>query len=269
MAEPTLNLAYKNLMGEVGFFLGYGRGALLGDVAWNAQQQLAIDSVVASGLRQFYYPPVAPGMTAPMNWSFLKPLMSLDLPAGAQTAQLPFDFGGVEGEMTILAPQNTTWFTIKICDEGQIRQEYSRFPNMTGRPLRAGVEQGKRPISDRSQTQLIFFFPTADTDYTIQCQYYVNPDYLSGALPYAYGGPQHAETLLESCLAIAEQRLDDRAEVHSQKWMERLTASIGQDIRNKAQNLGYNQDRSDAGSLVARQPWWHYGDSILFNGVQY
>lgn len=269
MAESSLNLAYKQLMGEVGFFLGYGRGALLGDVAWNSNQQATIDSTIASGLRQFYYPPVAGGQQSPPSWSFLKPIATVTLSTGENEVPLPFDFGGIEGEITILGPNNTTWFPIKVCNEGQIRVDFSRFPNMTGRPLRASIQQGLRPGALQSQTQTLFYFPTADTDYTVQFQYYINPDYLSGALPYAYGGPQHAETILESCLAIAEQRLDDRVSVHTQKFGERLVASIAMDNKNKAQNLGYNEDRSDASGLASRQAWWHYGDTILFNGVQY
>lgn len=268
MAEPSLNLAYKQLMGETGAFLGYGRGALLGDVAWTKGQQAAIDSCVASGLRNFYYPTAVEGK-APPSWSFLKPLLTLVFRVGQNSVKLPFDFGGIEGEITILGPNNTSWFPIKICNEEKIREEFSRFPNMTGRPLKAAIQQASRPTGEQSSTQELFYFPTADTSYTIQCQYYVNPDYLSGAFPYAYGGPQHAETVLESCLAIAEQRLDDQATIHTGKFKERLVASIAMDNKNKAQNLGYNADRSDASYLANRVAWWHYGDTILFNGVQY
>ena len=52
------------------------------------------------------------------------------------------------------------------------------------------------------------------------------PDYLSTPFPYAYGGAEHAETILESCLAVAELRLDDMAGPHNQQFMARLAASI-------------------------------------------
>lgn len=269
--ESSLNLAYNNLTGEVGFFLGYGRGVLNGDVAWNGNQQKTIDSIVASGMRQFYYPPVVEGMS--INWSFLKPTATFTLTVSADSLLLPDDFGGIEGQITILGPNNTTWWPIDICNEGQIRASYSAFPSMTGRPLKASIRPRKGTDSQQSQRFDLFYFPTADTAYTIQFQYYINPDYLSGALPYAYGGPPHAETLLESCLAIAEQRLDDKspqdpASTHSVKWMERLTASAVYDNKMKAQRLGYNGDNSDC---QYPEGWRrnHYGDTILFNGIQY
>ncbi len=263
--EPSLNLAYNALMGETGMYLGYGRGAQNGDVAWNANQQKTIDSIVASGLRNFYYPSAPQGMT--INWSFLKPTVTLTLTVAANTLALPDDFGGIEGQITLLAPNNTTWFPIDICNEGQIRVNFSAYPVISGRPLKAAVQPIKGTGSLQSQRFQLFYFPAADTAYVIQFQYYVNPDYLSGAFPYAYGGPPHAETLLESCLAIAEQRLDDMASVHSQKFQERLIASAMYDNKFKAQILGQNGDNSDYGG------WWpwrnHYCDQIKFNGVFY
>lgn len=263
--EPSLNLAYNSLMGEVGFFLGYGRGAQNGDVAWNNNQQKTIDSVVASGLRNFYYPMAPNGTT--INWSFLKPTATFTLTVGDNTLPLPDDFGGIEGEITILGPNDTTWFPIQICNEGQIRANFSAYPVITGRPLKAAVQPIKGTGAVQSQRFRLFYFPTADTAYNIQFQYYVNPDYLTGAFPYAYGGPPHAETLLESCLAVAEQRLDDMAGVHSQKFQERLLASAIYDNKMKSQDLGYNGDNSDSIGY-----WWvrnHYDDYIKFNGVLY
>lgn len=263
--EPSLNIAYNALAGEVGYFLGWGRGAALGDILWTSNQQKAIDSFVSSGMRRFYYPEAPQGMT--INWSFLKPTATFTLVVGANVFQLPDDFGGIEGQVTILGPNDTTWFPIEICNEGQIRVNFSAFPVITGRPLKAAVQPIKGTAASQSQRFQFFYFPTADTAYTIQFQYYINPDYLSGAFPYAYGGPPHAETLIEACLAAAEEKGDDRSEVHAAAFQRRLVASAMYDNKMKAQNLGYNGDNSDCLGY-----WWrrnHYDDQILFNGQLY
>jgi hypothetical protein len=269
MSEPSLNTAYNELQAEVGFFLGFGRGPNYGDIAWTAQQQQAIDSCVKSGLRAFYYPPIAEGQAEPYAWSFMRPTATMTLYVNTNTILLPDDFGGFEGRITILGVQNQTWWPLDLVNEGIVRAKYSEFPEMISRPLLASLQPLKGTGAQQAQRFQLFIFPTADQTYTIQFQYYVNPDYLSGALPFAYGGPQHAETILESCLAIAESRLDDMDGVHAERFAARLPASIAMDKRSKEQHLGYNSDDSDNRDLVRRRMWNHYDDTILINGQQY
>src|ERR1700723_2836024 len=110
--EPSLNIAYNALMGEVGYFLGWGRGAQNGDMAWNPQQQKTIDTFVASGMRRFYYPAAPQGMN--INWSFLKPTATFTLVVGQNVFQLPDDFGGIEGQITLLGPNDRPWFPMGL-----------------------------------------------------------------------------------------------------------------------------------------------------------
>src|SRR5438552_16657040 len=101
MAEPTLSLAIDDLRGEVGFFLGFGRGAPKGDATWTTQQLATIDSAVASGLRQFYFPPPVEGQASSYDWSFLKPIVTLAVASQTRTTPLPDDFGGLEGRINL------------------------------------------------------------------------------------------------------------------------------------------------------------------------
>ena len=64
---------------------------------------------------------------------------------------------------------------------------------------------------------------------------------------YGLGGVPHSETLLASCLDIAELRDDDTLGTHSAKFIQRLAASVAQDRANGPTELGYNAD-SSAGS---------------------
>lgn len=241
----------------------------MGDPAWTGQQQSVIDSCVASGLRRFYFPDPIPGMDSPPDWSFLKPTATLALLNNTSTLPLPDDFGGFEGRITILGVQNQTWWPIDLVNEGLIREKFSQFPAMVSRPLMAAIQPLKNATTVQSQRSQLFFFPTSDNDYTIQFQYYLNPDFLTGAFPYAYGGAQHAETILESCLAVAEERIDNNVGEHAQRFATRLMASIGMDRKSKAQTLGLNDDRSDLRQDQRRWPWQHYSDSIFVGGHLY
>src|SRR5436190_13671644 len=97
--ESTLSLTLNDLSAEVGRFLGYGRGAAFQDAAWTKDQQAAIDSCVASGLRQFYFPPAVPPEISSYDWSFLKPVCTATFTQGASVVALPDDFGGFEGDI--------------------------------------------------------------------------------------------------------------------------------------------------------------------------
>lgn len=265
--ESTLQLKFSDFTGQVGLFLGYGMGSANGDTAWNTQTTNIINGIVASGIRQFYFPPAPEGEGSSYDWSFLKPVALIDFPLGSKIALLPDDFGGFEGEITLSSNQSQVWWPIKLVGIGQINKEYSALPAATGRPLLACLEPLKGTSINKSQRFQLVLWPLADQDYTLQFQYYLLPDMLTGNAPYCYGGAAHAETILESCLAIAEQRLDDASSVHSMKFNERLVASISIDRKSKPQNLGRNMDRSDR--RFWGRDWQHYQSRILVNGQQY
>lgn len=235
MAESTLTAAFKDLTGDVGFFLGHGRGADNGETAWTTSEQAAVDRCVKGGLRNFYF--------CGYDWSFLRPVATLTLASGAQTLPLPDDFGGIEGQLTVSVSGSSGFFPIPVT--GDVRRHYALNPSATGCPEMACIDPLKTTTGTQGQRFQLFVYPEADQAYTLEFGYYINPDYLNGAFPYAYGGPQHAETLLESCLAVAEKLLDDAMSVHAFEFDKRLAVSMDIDRRQKPQKLGYNGDRSD------------------------
>ncbi len=264
--ESTLSIVWQELQARVGGFLGWGRGAVYGDTAWSNTQQFELDGIVASGLRQFYYPPPIEGELHSYNWSFLAPVATFTLASGDSTLQLPDDFGGFEGNVTLLSTGTAVvpW-EIQWTNEGAIRQAFSVSPSATGPPRLAAEPLPKKGTThDAGQRFLMEVYPIADRQYNLQAKYYVNPDYLTGSFPYPYGAAQHSETIMESCLALAEQRLDDQSMVHSQKFHERLLASISIDRRLKPMRLGPNRDHSD--DMDNRvNPHWYAGPST-YNG---
>lgn len=261
--ESSLSAQFKDLKADVGFFIGFGRGADFGETAFTALQLNSLDRCIKGGMRNFYH--------CGYPWSFLKPVIQCTLLSGKATMVLPEDYQSTEGSLTVsdAGSAGTAWGDLPLMPVGTVYQAIARQPQTTGRPQICCEEPIKGTAADKGQRFQFHFWPTADQDYTLQFQYYLSPDYLSGAFPYCYGGPQHAETLLESCLAVAEKLLDDAATVHALEFEKRLAASQQIDARNKPRKIGYNGDRSDMLSSTDRDRYWRSWSPITQNGILY
>ena len=96
--------------------------------------------------------------------------------------------------------------------------------------------------------------------FEVQFRYRSNPYNLSPSKPYPLGGQPHAETLIASCLAAAELKLNDEQGPHYADFIEKLRSSVSIDRRMNLHTLGYNGD----GSCEAQ---YERGQTVLFNGV--
>jgi hypothetical protein len=270
--ESTLSVQYNQLTASNGTFLGWGRGAANNDSAWDTDQQTAIDMTVSSGLRLFYWPPIIQGMTAAYRWSFMRPNAQFDLPVNSCEAALPDDFGGLESRVSVVTvPPTIQPWRIEMRAAAQIRQMFSFTPQKFGPPQFVAIENLRGTGPQQSNRSRLLVFPLADQQYTLQAQYFIAPDYFSGAFPYAYGGPQHAQTQIEACLAYAEVYLDDvplQNAVHYGSFLECLKTSISLDRNMKAQALGPNVDRSDDRWQVDR-PWNLPSGRSTYNGMSF
>lgn len=268
MPEPTLASRWEEFQAEVGENLGWSKGVKYGERPWNRDKLNRINSCVKSGLRRFYYPPVIEGRSAAYAWSFLKPVAQIAFPASSQWVYLPDDFGQPEGKLTVSSSVTQTVWAIDLVGIGTINHYYQVTPTTVGRPLIAAVTPTRGTHPTTGQQWQLWIYPITDQAYTFNLQYYINPNYLTGDLPYAYGGPEHHETILESCLSIAEERLDDMPQgtgPHYTAFMERLKASISMDQRLKPQMLGQNLDRSDWDGRWDRQ-LLHWLNTVTYNG---
>ena len=155
---------------------------------------------------------------------------------------LPENFSGIEGDLTYQPSVSSD--TVIVVSESKIRSLRQQTPK-DGNPVYAGI----RALSTDGtslQKHEIMFWPRPDSDLELEYKYYLLPQALTVDNPYPYGAKTHGETILQSCLAIAEQRLDDKADIHWQRFMERLAASIQYEQRtSRYQIIGYNGDNSD------------------------
>lgn len=88
--------------------------------------------------------------------------------------------------------------------------------------------------------------PIPGADYTMHYRYRINPDRMDAADDRPFGGPLHAQALLECVLAVAEERKNDGQTDHQDRARQLLAVAIDLDSRNKPRNLGSTDDAGPA-----------------------
>ena len=258
MAESTLSLGYPDFVREVALLLGYSQTA----GSRTATQTAEIDRLIQSGVRQFYHPPIVPGEAAPHEWSFLTPVKTLVTAADDYDYLLDDDFGGIIGPMTFGVTEG--YVPVRVIGEGRIRFLRMRG-TVTGKPKFVAIRPRESNMATGQRFEALFWpTPNAIFNLTYKCNALQNK--ISVSYPYPLGGMAHGETVMESCLAIAEERMDDVGEgTHKAKFLERLAASVSIDRKaNSPEYFGYNADRSgiDQGNLPKH-------DYVTYDGTLY
>lgn len=257
--ESSLALKKSDYEVEVADFRGFGRVA----ADWTEEMVSHIASDVKSGVANFYFPDLGGQV---YEWSFLTPDASLTLESGASDLDLPDDFNGFSDRFLFVSTADE--YGRKVPLAWGVRRKLAAAPERTGHPECAEVEVVRGTTPTEGTRYRLLVYPQADQAYTLRGRYSLSPHALSGARPHVYGGVAHHQTVLESCLAVAEQRRDDVIGIHTALFKDRLRASIAQDRRMKPKDLGYNADRSDGASpYYSRRGrpgrWW---DDVTIDG---
>jgi len=241
MGESDLTAAYDDLRKDVGYHLGYTRDPTV----WNSRQSDNVAAVLKAGLRQFYY--------CGYPWSFLKtPTRAVTLHEGQNVANLPADYGSCEGPVTVSVDGQSSFYRQLLLGTTQdVYLREKRMPDTPGSPeiLCEEIVPGTPSVLGSTRSRF-HVWPSADATYTLTFPMSILPAALSGTLPFAYGGAQHSQTLLQSCKAAAERDIDsigpqDPRAIHQPEFAKMLEQSKMIDRRNKAQTVGPMWDRSD------------------------
>ena len=225
----------------------------------NTSQRRQVDSSLSRGLRQFYYPePVGNDRTA-HQWSFLKPSVAFVTVADENRYTLPLDFGGILGDLQYETTTSTNLRStpIRVTSMHEINEAERRLDwQGTGIPHLVAIEPreliGLTTASTRYNLRL---YPTPTSVYSIRMQYNAlgphdsdDGDTLDSTNRYMVGSAQHAETIICSCLAIAEQMADSRNRNTRQQeqYLRRLKASVALDrIATTPETVGVMTDPSN------------------------
>ena len=243
---------YQWLQQEVGLYLIENSNP----DTFTTSEDKSIDSIIQRGLKQFYFPPTMEGQNRPHKWSFLCPTTSIPLGDGTFRYTLPEDFGQILGEFTWPADSSSEGTSrIPIIQVERLLQILAAEP-ATGSPKWAAV----RPIAAElisSQKWEVLFYPQPDASVNsvnLSYKYLKVPAAMSGENLYPAGGDIHAETLLASCLSIAEIQKAGQMGAYSQLFMSRLSSSVQLD----AQAMGITEDEtySDVEPVFGTFQWF-------------
>ncbi len=239
MAESTATQQLTDFQNSLCTYLGWDDPTNL-----PAKQTGLLAMIVKEGYARVVRPSV--DGCGPYEWSFLRPIVTMTLPVGANTLAMPDDYDGMEGRVTLAATVSQVFAPISVVGEGTIREKYSLLPTFTGRPLLVAEVPLKDMGQQKGQRFQLYFFPIADAAYQVQFTHRILESALTTTNPFVYGGTSISDLMMSACLAVAELRLDNmKGGPNDQEFQERLKAAIMSDQRHKPQSIGYNADRSD------------------------
>jgi hypothetical protein len=194
------------------------------------------------------------------------------------TYALPASFAGIEGTISYDSffgtdPQRSD-MTIEVTDIIRLRDKFQYLDDRDDKPLAAAVfTTGAGAASTTSGTGYrMQIYPIPDAIYRLRYQMINEPDSITGS-EIPLGGQLHTETILASCLSIAEQVIiPNSPHRYREHYLARLRASVELDRQAyTTENLGYNGDPSDHKftdanfKRILRRP----DVSVTVNGTQY
>lgn len=256
MSDSALSLTLGELRSEVARYLQFGRG--YNDLA--GREKADVDSCIRRGVRQFLSPPPVDGSSESHTWSWLRPEGTLVTVASTVSYDLPVNFGGIIGPFAYQSSSDGSIRPIEVTSVSSLNARKQMDTITTGRPELAAILPKVDSSGDpaRPSSFEVTLFPTPDSAYTLKYQYVATiTDFTDrGNDAHVPGGQMHAETLIASCLSIAESLTTDQPGRYMSLFVQRLQASVSSDRRlNTAANLGQNLDRSDGIFRVRRSSY--------------
>lgn len=251
-AGSSLALGYPDLLAAVARFLGYAPSSL------SASQSAEVDGYVQSGLRQFYYPPATPNTEAGYRWSFLDQSVQVLTSPGVAAYTVPSVVGRV---IDPPAFAGEAWPSLPLVGEAVVATRAANDPH-PGRPRLCCIRHAPR-FGASGQAVELALWPVPDAAYALAFRCEPDCSQLSPENPLPLGGPKHSELLLESCLSVAEQRANDEAGLHTERFAALLASSVAEDRKMSAGVFGPMSPLRDA--PFGRR---HHGMRISYNGVE-
>ena len=252
MAESTLSIKWSDIADSLSRYLGYGRRYY--DVSV-ALKQDDVFECAKSGYRQFLHRALIQDEKVPHDWSFLRLIVTTATERGTISVTLDSGFGGIIDGTIVLSGSGPTTEPrpLQLISANSLQEMQYAEATVIGTPnggipkYAAVVTLAQSPTTESAPSEL-WLYPTPDADYQIEVRHniLVNAptanDLLGvdggGTDGYPIGGMVHGETILASCLAVAEQRFRDEETTNRSRFLDLLTASVEMDKRAAADAAG-------------------------------
>ena len=233
----SLAVDYTQLVAAVADFLGYDPANLTED------QTAKVNGYIRSGLRQFYYPPKMEGIDENFEWSFLRMDGSVQTAANVGSYLMADGFGRVAGTL-YFGGDDIQKRPIPIASVADVLNAQRRGER--GIPRLAAVRFADSTYGEHGQRMELLLAPVPDREYVLTFDCEADTGMLDAtSRPYPLGGARFSELVVESCLAIAEQRANDETGQHTEKFKELLISNIARDRKSSATVFGQMGDRPD------------------------
>jgi hypothetical protein len=110
------------------------------------------------------------------------------------------------------------------------------------------------------------FDPTPDAAYDLEYSYKVEPGALTATNHHPLGGPEIGELILQSCLAVAEQRYRDGPGIHTQVFLAKLQAAIANDAQSfSPDSLGGRSHSDDCDDFHRQRIAYARYEGVLYD----
>lgn len=239
MAESTLSLTYMVIADEICDLLGWPAYS-----SCVSAEKARVQSYMKSGLRQFY-------IAHP--WRFLTPevndIYTTDTRAsgGTAAANVPMEdgFGGMAGPVSFYLDYR--WLPLETVTASRMRDLRQYSGQSASKPQALAIVQvdEAQMAADKGTRWYMYLWPTPDQAYQMMFSYHLLPPAWDGSADdtYPFGGMTVSEAILQSCLAITEQRANDTLGIHTELYQKALIEAIkAEGVNQSPQILGYNGD---------------------------
>jgi hypothetical protein len=181
------------------------------------------------------------------------------------TYRLPSDFNGNMSQLTYRSATGYPAITMRTAE--QIRDMRNEITG-AGHPVTSAVVPAAHDGSAAQKWDLLLH-PEPDADYTLDYQYFVEPNTLiSGTNEYPHGGTQFGEAILSAVQAACEL---ERYHEHRGLWehfVGALVTAIDNDIATTgAKTLGRNTGGDSESFLPGYRSCGRH--TVIYNGVEY
>jgi hypothetical protein len=205
----NLRLTYSDIYTRVSVFIGTTDNDSETVPTGNALTKCK--SIVQRGLRQFLYP-IDAQTGDYYEWSFLRPLYTINILDGKWRYILPEDFSSIITDPTYKDDENFKQM-VRVTPDNIMNLRAGSVVNYAPYYYSIVTSSYDPEIGEFDE---IWFYPEPDSSYPIQFYYKSDPLKATNATDYLPGGVKATEAILESCLSVAEVQEEDTIGIHTQ-----------------------------------------------------